>query len=407
MGERSGELDFDAARDLPGLDLGRAKRYSRVRLAGLAIGAGWLGARSAVFALSGSSRRLRRLTGRVVPSEPVADALYVAATVAASWLARVPLDYVLDHRVERGFALSTQSLPGWLADRAKGLAVGVALQVPLTGAAYAVIRRRPDDWWLVLSGAALPVLAGLSQLAPVLLMPIFNRFEPLDDSELVARIRALGDRAGVPIADVYRMDLSRQSEKANAFFTGIGRTRRIVLSDTLLGRFEPEEIEGVVAHELGHQVHGDIWRLVALLGAVTTASFLATAKLAPRVIARTSDRTEVHEAGDVASLPLLALCLMGAGGLAAPIQAAVSRAIERRTDRFAVELTGDGATYARALARLAEQNLADPDPPRLLVLLFATNPPIADRIRAARASFPGRAPSSPGRASEARSGRTP
>jgi STE24 endopeptidase len=283
----------------------------------------------------------------------------------------------------------------------------VALQVPLTGAAYAVIRRRPGDWWVVLSAATFPVLSGLSQLAPVVLMPIINRFELLDDPELVARIRALADRAGVPIADVYRMDLSRQSEKANAFFTGLGRTRRIVLSDTLLARFEPGEIEGIVAHELGHQVHGDIWRLVALLGAVTTVSFYATAKIAPKVLALTSNRTGVREPGHVASLPLLALCLMGAGGLAGPIQAAVSRAIERRTDRFAVELTGDGATYARALARLAEQNLADPDPPRVVVWLLASHPPIADRIRAARANDPGRAPSSPARASAARSARTP
>jgi STE24 endopeptidase len=290
--------------------------------------------------------------------------------------------------VEQSFGLTNQTAQGWLTDQSKSLAVELVLQVPLTTAAYAVIRRRPNDWWLILSAVTVPLAAGLSQLAPVVLMPIFNRFDPLDDQELAGRIRSLAERAGVPIADVYRMDLSRQSEKANAFFTGLGRTRRIVLADTLLARFEPAEIEGVVAHELGHQVHGDIWRLVGLYGGVATGSLFLAAKVAPRLLDRTSEQTGVNDPGDIASFPLLMLILTGAGALAAPIVAAISRAIERRTDRFAVELTSDGETYARALGRLAERNLADPEPPRLVVWLLASHPPIADRIRAARRLTP-------------------
>jgi STE24 endopeptidase len=124
------------------------------------------------------------------------------------------------------------------------------------------MRRRPRDWWLILSGAAVPLTVVLSNLAPVLLMPLFNRFDPLRDEALASRVRALADRSGVRISDVFEMDMSRQGEKPNAMFTGLGNTKRIVLGDTLLSKFPEDEVEAVVAHELGHQVNGDIWRLI-------------------------------------------------------------------------------------------------------------------------------------------------
>ena len=375
---------FDPARDVPGLDVARAKRYSRTRLALLAAGSAWGLARTASFALSGRSAALRDLTRRRTPHPALAAPAYVAATVLASWAARLPLAYLGGHRVERSFGLTNQSTRGWLGDEAKGLAVGLAFQVPVTCGAYAIIRRRPQDWWLILSGLTVPLAVVLSQLAPVVIMPIFNRFEPLADRELAGRVTALAERAGVRLADVYRMDMSRQSEKANAFFTGLGATKRIVLGDTLLNRFTPEEVEGVVAHELGHQVYGDIWRLVALASAFGFGAAYLVAKFGPRVIDRTSQRTGVSELGDIASLPLLEVLLTLGGAFAVPIQAAVSRAIEQRTDRYALELTGDGETYAAAMGRLASQNLADPDPPKAIVLLLYSHPPIAARIRAAR-----------------------
>ena len=235
-----------------------------------------------------------------------------------------------------------------------------------------------------MAGATVPLTVLLSNLAPVVIMPLFNRFEPLGDRALAERVRALAARAGVPIADVYGMDMSRQTEKPNAFFTGLGNTKRIVLGDTLIERFAPEEVEGVVAHELGHQVHGDIWRLIALGGGMGFAGAYAVSRLAPPLVRRTAGKTGVTELGDEASLPLLGLVLTVFGFVAAPVQAAVGRAIERRTDRYALELTGNGAAYAATMARLASQSLADPDPPAAVVFFLYGHPPIAERIATAR-----------------------
>ena len=260
----------------------------------------------------------------------------------------------------------------------------MALQVPITVGAYRVIRSRPDDWWLVLSGVSVPVMVGLSYIAPTVLMPIFNTFEPLEQKELTARITRLAGKADVAIADVMSMDMSRQSEKPNAFFAGIGSSKRIVLADTLLDKFSDDEIEGVVAHELGHQVHGDMWRFVGAASVAGTASAWALAKIAPRWIRANARQTGVTSIDDVASLPLLQVLLSAGGLVIGPLFAAMSRRIERRTDDYALRMTGDGETYASAMGKLATYSLADPEPPRLLVALLASHPPIADRIRAAR-----------------------
>jgi STE24 endopeptidase len=373
--------------EIPGLDVKKAKRYSRIHL-GLFAASTALGvARSLWLADQRRSRRLKEAVSRAVPDQRLTGPVFLAALTGVSWLASLPVAYLGGHLVERRFGLTKQSTAGWLGDAAKGLGLGLALQVPLTAGAFAIIRRRPDDWWLVLSGIAVPLTVLAGNLAPVLILPLFNRFDPIADDALRGRVRALAERSGVNIADVYRMDMSRQSEKPNAFFTGIGRTKRIVLGDTLIERFTPAEVDGVVAHELGHQVHGDIWRMIALSGGVGFAAAYALHRIAPWLVERTADRTGVTELGDEAALPLISVVLAGLGLVTGPLVAAVSRAIERRTDRFALQLTGDGPAYAAAMERLATQALEDPDPPAPVVFLLYSHPPIAERIATAR-GFP-------------------
>lgn len=371
---------------IPGLDIPRAKRYSRIRLGLLGASLAWSVGSMAWLARQQRSKRLQQRIAEVVPDDRLTAPAYLATISAGSWLAGLPLAYVSGLVVERAFGLTKQSTPAWFAEQVKALAVGTALQTPLMTAAFIVIRRRPNDWWLILAGATVPLMVLLSNLAPVLLMPLFNTFTPLNNERLREHLLALTERSGMQVADIYEMDMSRQSEKPNAMFTGLGATRRIVLGDTLLRDFTPDEITGVVAHELGHQVHGDIWRLIAMGGAMGFGGAWLLSRLAPPAIAATSEQTGVTETGDEAAYPLLAILGAGLGFLAAPAQAAVSRWMERRADRYAIGLTRDPEAYAQAMERLAATALADPDPPRPVVIMLYSHPPIAERIRAARAT---------------------
>ena len=373
---------------IPGLDVPKAKRYSRIQLGLWVISTLFGIARSLWWADRRRARRLQEVIARSVPDQRLASPAFLAVMTALAWVSSLPLAYVGGHLVERRFGLTRQSSVGWLGDAAKSLGLSLVMQVPLLAGAFAVTRRRPHDWWLILSGIAVPLTVLASNLAPVLIMPLFNRFEPIADQALRGRIADLARRAGVGIADVYQMNMSKQSEKPNAFFTGLGRSKRIVLGDTLLERFEPAEIDAVVAHELGHQVHGDLWRMVGLSGALGFASAYGLHRLLPGLVRRTSSRTGVEAVGDEAALPLISLVLSGLGLVLGPLLAAYTRAMERRTDRFALQLTGDGPAYAATMERLATQSLADPDPPAPVVFLLYSHPPIAERIETARSYRP-------------------
>jgi STE24 endopeptidase len=369
---------------IPGLDAAKAKRYSRTKLVVLLLSTLWTVVRLAWFASDRRATWLKASIARGVPDRRLAAPAFFALTMVLSWLSSLPVAYLGGHEVERRFGLTKQSTGGWLGDQAKGLLLGVLLQTPLLTAAYAVIRRRPRDWWLIIAGASVPLTVALSNLAPVLLMPLFNRFQPLRDETLAASVRALAAHSGVQVSDVYEMDMSRQSEKPNAMFTGLGNTKRIVLGDTLLAGFSQDEVEAVVAHELGHQVHGDIWRLIGFGAGAGFGMAWLLSQFAPGAVWRTRERTGVSEVADEASLPVLALLMTAMGLVLMPLQAAFSRAMERRADRFAVELTRNGEAFARAMEGLAAQSLADPDPPRPVVIMLYSHPPIVERIRAAR-----------------------
>jgi STE24 endopeptidase len=370
--------------EIPGLDVAKAKRYSRTKLVVLLLSTLWSVARLAWFASDRRAARLKASIARGVPDGRLTAPAFFTVTMAFSWLSSLPVAYVAGYQVERRFGLTKQSTSGWLGDQAKALLLGLLLQTPLLTAAYAVMRRRPRDWWLIIAGASVPLTVALSNLAPVLVMPLFNRFQPLRDEALAARVRELAARSGVRISDVYEMDMSRQSEKPNAMFTGLGNTKRIVLGDTLLAGFSPDEVEAVVAHELGHQVHGDIWRLIGFGAAAGFGIAWLLSQIAPAVVRRTRERTGVSEVADEASLPQLTLLMTAMGLVLMPVQAAFSRAMERRADRFAVALTRNGDAYSRAMEGLAAQSLADPDPPRPVVVMLYSHPPIVERIRAAR-----------------------
>ena len=308
--------------------------------------------------------------------------LLSALVVGGGTLVRLPLG-LYRYRHERGWGFSTQTIGGWVVDRLKGVGVGFVLvgaaMLGLVGAARAF----PDAWPVVAGvGAALLVLL-LSFVAPVVLEPIFNRFRPLADERLAGELRELADRAGVPVRDVLVADASRRTRKHNAYVSGLGRTRRVVLWDTLLERGGEAELKLVVAHELGHRRFRHVaWGTVLGMAGAAGSVLVLWAGLKAAWL---RDALEVSRAGDPGVVPF-AIFLFTLLDLAAlPFGATLSRRFERTADRFSLELTGDADAYESTHLVLARENLADLDPPRLYHLALHGHPTAPARIAAGRA----------------------
>jgi STE24 endopeptidase len=292
--------------------------------------------------------------------------------LAVSELVRLPVSLWRGWLHERRWGFSTQDLGGWAIDRLKGFAVGTAIATPILFGLVALARAYPGTWPAFAAPAAALVVLLLTFVAPVVLEPIFNRFEPLRDELLAASLIALSDDAGVPVRRVLVADASRRTKKVNAYVSGLGATRRVVLFDTLLDHAEPPEIALVVAHELGHRRHRDVLKLTMLgmLGAVI-ATLVLWLVFGPDV-------------GDPREMPAILLTLGLLELLGLPLAAAVSRRFERRADRFSLELLRDLATFERAHRQLALENLSDLDPPRGVYLLMFSHPTPPERISDAR-----------------------
>jgi STE24 endopeptidase len=282
--------------------------------------------------------------------------------------------FILPHR----FQQSTQDLKGWISDQLKGLLLGVLIGGVVLEVIYAILRAAPQAWWLWASGFLLIFNIVLASIAPVLLFPLFYKFVPLGEehTNLMHRLVALGERAGIRVQGVYKFDMSRRTKAANAALTGLGRTRRIILGDTLLNEFTPDEIETVMAHELGHQANGDI-TLGILASSVMTVGGLWLASVG---LEWGIGQFGFDNPADIAALPLFAM-VMGLFGLVTmPLNNVYSRWRERLADRFALRLTSKGASYASALKRLANQNLAEADPERWVEILLYSHPALGRRI---------------------------
>jgi len=298
---------------------------------------------------------------------------YAAIVVVAVAAVRTPLALWSGLIRERRWGLSTQRLPSWAADRAKGIGVNIVLTAVALLGLVGLARALPG-WWVAPAAAAFAFAFAtllLSFVAPVVLEPLFNRYSPLQDATLAAELRRLAEQAGVPIRDVLVQDTSRRTRKANAYVSGLGRTRRVVVSDTLLEQATPAEVRLVVAHELAHrrERHVLLGTLLAMAGAII-ATVVVWALLGTRV-------------GDPHQVPLELLIGLGLALTSLPALTALSRRWERTADRYSLELTGDGAASANVFRRLAKTNLTDLDPPRLLYLLLFTHPTPPERLAAA------------------------
>ncbi len=299
-----------------------------------------------------------------------------------SLLLSLPLSYYTGFILPHRYGQSTQATRGWVTDQVKGLAVSGVFGLLMLEIIYALLRWAPDTWWLWAAGILLVFSVLLSNLAPVLLMPLFNKYVPLGEehADLVARLRRLAEAAGTRLQGVYRFDMSRRTRAANAALTGLGNTRRVILGDTLLNEFTTEEIETVMAHELGHHVHRDIPLLIAAQLLITLVGlYLASVGLRWGVAL-----FGFNGPADIAALPLFALILGAYGLLTTPLENALSRWRERLADRYALETTNNPRAFISAMTRLANQNLAEVDPEPWVEFFFYSHPALSKRIAMAQ-----------------------
>lgn len=364
----------------------RARAYARLRrrlflaeiiLSGALLSA-WL-----VFGWAGG---LKTWLATLIQNDWLLVLAFGALFFLALEAAGLPLAYYAGFVLPRRYDQSTQTLAGWVKDQALSLGLSALLGLPLLSGLYWLLRVTGDLWWLWAAGAYLLLSILLSNLAPVVIMPLFNRYVPLgaEYADLARRLTALAERAGTRVAGVFRFDMSRRTRAANAALTGLGRTRRIILGDTLLEAFTPDEVEVVIAHELGHHVHRDI-PLYLAFSAVSTLAGLA---LAAEVLRAGTAALGFAGLADIAALPLLTLTLGAFGLILLPIQNAFSRWRERLADQYALAATGRPADFINAFVRLANQNLAEVDPEPWVVFLFASHPPIRERVALAERFTP-------------------
>ena len=362
-------------------DSPESRRYNRVKrwlgIADFGVGLGLL----IVLLATGWTGTLRDIALNRTASHNYTFAVffYVLMLVLISKILGLPLEYygfLLEHR----YHLSNQRLRSWLWDEFKSFLIGLILASVIVELLYLLMRQEPQYWWLVAWAVFLGLFVLLAQLAPVVLFPIFYKFEPLDNDELKRRLIVLSERAGTRVRGVYKWHLSEKSKKANAALTGLGATRRIILADTLLDNYSDDEIEAVLAHELGHHVHRHILKSIFVQAGITLFGFW----MANEVLHYAIERFDMFETlSDFANLPLLILVATVLSFLLMPALNAYSRFNERQADRYCFQSVASIEPFISSMNKLAEQNLAEKTPSRWVEWLLHSHPAIAKRVAAA------------------------
>ena len=355
----------------------KAQQYSRLTRRLLFIELG-IGVALLLFLLLSDASA--KLAGFLVPSPPLSAALYFLILAFGLGVIMAPLGYYQDFILPHRFGLSHQKLASWLADRAKDLALGLLLAVCLIIATYWLIEHLVTLWWLVAWLIVLSVSLVLSLLAPTVLMSLFFKLEPLPDGELKQRLACLAQRAGVDIKDIFTINLSSKSTTANAMLGGLGKTRRIILSDTMLKEYSPEEIEVALAHELGHYLHHDIIRLFS----VQAAAFLLAFYLANLALVGGVALFSYHGISDIAGLPWLLMVLAALFLILRPPLNWYSRHIEVAADKTALELSDNPEGFINLMTKLTDQNLSEAEPVHWEKVLFRDHPSYNERVKLAR-----------------------
>jgi STE24 endopeptidase len=369
----------------PQPDIPEARQYNHIKrwleVADLVIGLVFL----ALLLVTGWNRILRDISVKA-GGDHYALRLFIFV-LFLSVISKV-LGFGLDFysfRLEHRFNLSNQRLGSWIKDEIKGWVLGLVLATVVAEIIYGLIRTSPTHWWIIAWLVFIAMFVLFAQIAPVVLFPLFYKFVPLQNVELKARLMRLGERAGTKIRAVYEWKLSEKSRKANAALTGLGQTRRIIIADTLLQNYNDDEIEAVMAHELGHHVHGHILKSILIEAVVTLAGFWAANWVLQYATKDLQQVTKFWYLADFANLPLLVLVSSVLSILLMPALNAYSRIAERQADLYCWKSVPSVTPFITAMEKLTAQNLSERSPSRIVEILFHSHPPISKRIAAAEA----------------------
>ncbi len=361
-------------------DSPEAVRYNRIKrwlsMADLVLGIGFM----IVLLVTGWTRGLRDLSLHAAKDRYLlALFFYILILSIISKGLTLGLDFYA-FRLEHRFHLSNQRLGSWILDEVKGWTVGLIIGSILAEIVYGLMLSSPDHWWIFAWLIFIGLYVFFAQVAPVVLLPMFYKFSPLQNEELKSRLMRLGERAGTRIRGVYEWKLSEKSKKANAALTGLGNTRRIILADTLLENYSPDEIEAVLAHELGHHVHGHILKSIVVEALVTLVGFWA----ANWVLQYVTETAHMFPARtDFANMPLLVLVSSVLSMVLMPALNAYSRFNERQADLYCWKSVPSVVPFITAMQKLTAQNLSERSPSRLVEILFHSHPSTSNRIAAA------------------------
>jgi len=297
------------------------------------------------------------------------------------YIGTFPLRFFSSFVVEHGFGLSEQHIGSWFLDEMKSVLLTFVLMISGIELFYFVLRVFPGLWWIILSGVWILFSVILTKLMPVILIPLFYKFTPVKSALLKGKILFLARRAGINFLDVYEIDFSRKTRKANAALVGLGATRKVILSDTLTEKFTPNEVISVVAHEFGHFKLKHIWKLLGLSSLVTLLGFFILFRASDTLAALTSSRS----LSDLKLLPLFILFMFLFSLILIPAQNFFSRCLERQADKFALDVTLSPEAFVSVMNKLAVMNLADANPSLLKKIFLYDHPPISERIQKAKA----------------------
>jgi STE24 endopeptidase len=372
---RAGEESVNS----PSAPSSQAKQYNRIKLLFSLIATAISFLFTFAIVALGYSLRIEKLVCGYLQSPYYSFLLFASLLGALNGLVSLPLSFYSGFILEHRYGLSNQTFLQWLWEHTKAMLVSVPIALPLAILFYFFLRTYQELWWLPVATSMFVVSIALSKIAPVFIMPLFYKFRPLENEVLRERILQLCKNTKMNITGIFTFNLSKTTKKANAGFTGIGKSKRIILGDTLMEHFSDDEIETVFAHELGHYVHGHIWKniLVGTLG-IYLGLFITS-----RLYLVSLGWFGFTAVDQLAALPLLVLWLGVYSLVTSPLSNMLSRKYEYEADRYAIDKTGNATAFTSTMKKLAEMNLADTAPHPLVEFLFYSHPSIEKRIRAA------------------------